>query len=645
MVRKIYTALVLACGLMACSGPVSIEKAAAALLKAAPDDTIVVKDGAYADVKLDWKAYATADKPIVVRAETPGGVCLSGKSELKISGEGLTVSGFLFRGCVRDKGSVVEFRSGDDLAQGCRLTDCAFDRCVPAKRDISYCYVNLYGRANRVDHCSFYGKQNLGVTLVVMLNYPDCDDNRHMIDHNWFGPRPVYGSNGAETIRVGTSHQCMQNSRSIIADNLFERCDGEVEVVSIKSSENVIARNFFYECQGVLALRHGDRNVAEDNVFLGHGVRNTGGVRVVGEDQVIRSNKFIGLAGSRFFSALAFMYGVPNSLPNRYMQVKRTVVENNDFQGCASIEFNTGEDAERTLPPIETVWENNRVSNSVSYAEPSFQSLSAGKGASWFDPSSGSGSKSARIIEISDSLLVLDKSIVITEPTVIAAAPGTRPTVMYAGSKRDDMIRICDGGSLTLKGIHFSGVPTPGKSMANNIIATAESMIDPYSLSIEDCEFSDCGEGAFFVIRGRKGTFADRVEIRRSVFRDLSGDAVFFAAETDDRGRYSGDDLLIEDCRFEHILGTCVNVYRGGSDESTAGPYVYIRNCRFDDASNKVRGSVLRLIGPQVLEISGCKFSGSGRGGCTIRLDEAPWEKISLKNNTFTGSGPVRRNL
>lgn len=666
MVRKFFIAAALTLALAACSGPISIEKVQDALGKAAPGDTVIVKDGVYADVTLDWAASANADKQVVVRPETPGGAVITGKSELKISGEGLCVASFLFKNCVLDKGSVVEFRSGDALASGCRLTDCAFDACIPARRDILYGYVQLYGRGNRVDHCSFFGKENLGVTLTVMLNYPDCDDNHHSIDHNWFGPRPVYGSNGAETIRVGTSHQCMQNSRSIIRDNLFERCDGEVEVVSIKSSENEILNNVFYECQGVLALRHGDRNRAEGNLFLGHGVRNTGGIRIVGEDQVIQGNKFIGLKGSRFFSALALMYGVPNSLPNRYIQVKRTIIRDNDFEGCAAIEFDTGKDAERTLAPIGTVWENNRVSREVTFAEPSFGEISAGKGASWFVPQKKNESESGRtvrvsasedladavasaepgsIIELTDSLYLLEKCIKVSAPVELRAAEGCSPLIRSVNRKSDDMIKICDGARLSISGLHFSGAPTPGRSIAKNIISTADNMSAGYSLDLQSCTFSDCGEGGFFVIRGKKGTFADRVVIRDCKFLDLSGDAVYFAAETDDKGRYSGDDLIIENCLFEHILGTCVNVYRGGSDESTAGPYVYIRDCSFRDASNKVRGCVLRLIGPQVLEISGCRFDGSGRGGSSIRLDEAPWEKITLKNNTFAGSGPVRRNL
>jgi poly(beta-D-mannuronate) lyase len=40
----------------------------------------------------------------------------------------------------------------------------------------------------------------------------------------------------------------------------------------------------------------------------------------------------------------------------------------------------------------------------------------------------------------------------------------------------------------------------------------------------------------------------------------------------------------------------------------------------------------MRLIGPQVLTVENCNFDNSGRGGATIRLDEATWEKVRIAN-------------
>ena len=684
---------------------VPLTEVAKVLKTTSPGDTVFVKDGVYKDVVLKWAADADAENPVVVIAENKGQVMVGGNSQLKIYGKGLVVSSLVFREGQVSKGTVIEFRNGDNLAEQCRMTDCVVDTYTPARRDVSYSYVHLYGKNNRVDGCSFLGKKNLGVTLIVMLNYEGCIENGHVIENNYFGPRPVYGSNGAETIRVGTSQQCHRNSRTIIRKNFFDRCNGEVEVISIKSCENVIEDNVLYECQGVLALRHGDRNIASGNLFIGNGVRNTGGVRIVGEDQVVRNNKFFGLAGDRFFSALALMNAVPNSLPNRYVQVKRAMVEDNLFVDCTSIEFGTGNDFERTLAPCDIDFVKNvlintsadspfeaiaavdgirfkgnkallsgsaslpkgfvRLKNKAVYDVPSYETLADGVGATWYSQPSASSEVSSEIIrvaetddlaaivesapygsvvELTGNEYYLERAMPVSVKMVIRAAEGVQPMIRFRGRSGDNMLTLHNGADLHVKGLHFCGALSPGRSLARGGISTAVDMIDPYSLFVENCVFSQYGESVFIPIKGLKGTFGEKVVIKGCTFDALSGDAINYASELEDKGRYNGDDLIIEDCRFNRILGIPVNVYRGGSDESTAGPYVYVRNCVFTDCCNKVRGSVIRIIGAQILDITGCQFIDSGRGGFSVRLDEAPWERVNLSDLKFENSGGVRAN-
>lgn len=688
---------------------VTLPEVAEALRTSAPGDTLTVAPGEYADLKLVWEGRGTAEAPIVVMAEKPGQTVITGTSTLNIYGSWLTVSSLMFRDGtpVRNKGSLVEFRRGDDLAHHCRLTDCVIDSYNAQRRDYASSYVFLYGKENRVDHCSFIGKKSLGVTLIVWLNYEDCLDNRHSIDHNWFGYRPVYGSNGAETIRVGTSQQCMEASRTHISDNVFYRCNGEVEVISIKSCENVITGNLLYECEGVLAFRHGDRNIAEGNVFIGNGVRNTGGIRIVGADQTVKGNRFYSLAGDRFFSALALMSAVPNSLPNRYMQVQDILIEDNLFHNCRSIEFGTGNDYERTLPPVNVLFKSNTVWNESSDAPyetfadasglefksnkavlsdgaalpegfskasdrnapevPSLDEFTGDAGASWYEKAAQDTSAAANPrtfkagadddlaaivasapcgseVVLTDSLYLLEHGLTVSAMLTVRADDGVSPVFRYVGRRSENMITIADGADLTVSGITFDGTLSPGRSLAKGGISTAADMLDVYRLTVDGCTFINFGESGFIPVKGTKGTFAQSVTVRGCHFEALSGDAINYAGELEDMGRYSADDVVIEDCTFERILGLPINIYRGGSDESTAGPYVYVRNCRFDDCCNKVRGSVIRIIGAQILEITGCDFIGSGRGGYAVRLDDAPWEKITVSDLSFENSGTILSN-
>jgi poly(beta-D-mannuronate) lyase len=82
------------------------------------------------------------------------------------------------------------------------------------------------------------GKSNQGVTMAVRLDSAESQENRHRVDYNYFGPRPVLGSNGGETLRIGTSQYSLTNSFTTVENNYFDRCDGEVEIISSKSGGN-----------------------------------------------------------------------------------------------------------------------------------------------------------------------------------------------------------------------------------------------------------------------------------------------------------------------------------------------------------------------------------------------------------------------
>ena len=43
----------------------------------------------------------------------------------------------------------------------------------------------------------------------------------------------------------------------------FDRCDGEVEIISSKSGGNIYRGNLFLQSRGTLTLRHGDGNLVE----------------------------------------------------------------------------------------------------------------------------------------------------------------------------------------------------------------------------------------------------------------------------------------------------------------------------------------------------------------------------------------------
>lgn len=335
----------------------------AALKSVQPGDHVVLREGEWRDASLLFRAQGTEAAPITLRAATPGKTVIAGKSTLRLSGEHLVVEGLLFKDPDPSVSDVIDFRAdSDDLARHCRLTNCAVIGTLGANNSKECRWVNLYGVGHRVDRCTIQGKSEKGPSLVVWLGGDNI--GQHQIDHNYFGPRENLGKNGCETIRLGDSKTSMVNAQCVVENNLFEECNGETECISNKSCGNIYRENTFLQVSGTLTLRHGNGCLVERNVFLGEGARQTGGIRIIGEDHIVRGNYLEQLTGDDARSAIVLMMGIPNSPAHRYFQVKRALVENNTLVDCKySVLIGLSDDDDATLPPVETRFIGNQASS------------------------------------------------------------------------------------------------------------------------------------------------------------------------------------------------------------------------------------------------------------------------------------------
>ncbi len=338
----------------------NIEELNEANKKANPGDTIILQNGKWENAIVKLSCHGTKEKPIVFKAETAGKVLFTGNSKLKIGGSFIIADGFYFTNGYAGNDAVISFRiNKEQLAGNCRVTNSAIVDFNNPKRMNENTWVLIYGKNNRIDHCSFQDKKNMGVLMAVILDDERSRENFHSIDHNYFGRRLPLASNTGEIIRVGVSQHCQFNSNTQITDNYFEYCDGETEIVSIKSGNNIVRGNVFKESQGGVVLRHGDYNTVENNIFLGNDKAGTGGVRLVGKGQWVVNNFFYKCRGYDFRSPLSIMNGIPNSPAHRYVQVTDAVIANNSYIDCAPASFCEGSDTERDLPPGNVLLANN----------------------------------------------------------------------------------------------------------------------------------------------------------------------------------------------------------------------------------------------------------------------------------------------
>ena len=330
----------------------------AAIENAVAGDIITLKNGVWKDVEIKFVADGEKGNPIVLKAETPGKVFIEGVSNLKFGGNYLVVDGFYFRNGFTPSNAVIDFKiSKDKVANNCTVRNTVIEDFNQLSRDRKDHWVEFWGRHNVLERSYLSGKSNEGPTVRVEIKGNRNIKNYHKIINNHFGPRPRKGGPKAETIQLGDSFSSMSPSNTLVANNLFEECNGEVEIISSKTNYNEFRNNVFYKSEGSLVTRHGNYCIIDGNYFIGDGnSKNYGGIRLINTGHSVTNNYFYNLKGESFRSPLAVMNGIPKSPLNRYNQVTDVVVAYNTWiNSSIPLQFGVGENLEQAevLPASE----------------------------------------------------------------------------------------------------------------------------------------------------------------------------------------------------------------------------------------------------------------------------------------------------
>ena len=658
---------------------------ASALPRLQPGDTLTLADGEWRDVQIVFTGKGVEGRPITLTAQTPGKVILTGRSNLSMAGEHLVVSNLVFRDGFSPTGEVLSFRkSRTERANYSRVTGVVIDGFSKPDRTESDNWIALYGHHNRFDHNQIVGKTNAGTTLVVIRDAEQGLENRHAIYQIFFGPARLLGGIGGVSIGVGTPHDSTSSSFTTVSENWFEHCAGEVEIISNKSGGNVYRGNVFFESQGAMVLRHGDDNLVEGNVFIGNGLPNTGGVRVINRRNTIRNNYMEGLAGTNFGSALTIMYGVPNSPVNRYVQVDGAVIENNTLVDAREMSFGAGMDAERSAAPINSRFAQNLIVNrdgrdpilvqgdmsGVAFTG-NVQSPAATKalpgiagrkvtlergptelllpkglkdvgarrdltfvarkdtGVSWYPKTTpvaalDSGSvvtatpgedtltraiaqaKPGDRVALQAGVYVVNQVIGVNRAVTIQGPTAGRAEIQFA---RPNLFEMATGGALRLSHVTISGALAP--DVAGAAVIRAGQGAAQYQLVVEDSTFQDLTVNrSFNVFAASPSSFADRIRLERVTVEKATGSVIAAHTETADLGTYNAEVVEIIDSTFRDVAGPVLDLYRGGTDESTFGPRLTLTGSTFE-RSGKDLGAI-KLYGVQRTEAHGNRFVDSG---------------------------------
>ena len=255
----------------------SIAELQKAINDAKAGDIILLKKGVYtatADILIN-KA-GTKQRPITIAAEESGNTEITGSGGFNLQNPAsyIIIRGFKFT----HEASKARCSQGSSF---CQWTQNIFE--TPGTGD----YLTIAGSDHQIDYNTFQNKDSLGKFIAVKGTGSQIAE-RLWIHHNYFKRHKNQGNrNGAEALQFGLSGFSLSSSNSIIEYNLFEDCDGENELISVKASRVTVRYNTIRNCPAQFTLRHGNFNQVYGNYFI-----NTPGLRIFGDDHLIYSNHF-----------------------------------------------------------------------------------------------------------------------------------------------------------------------------------------------------------------------------------------------------------------------------------------------------------------------------------------------------------------
>lgn len=248
-----------------------------AINKAKPGDIIALADGVYTtNDNITISRQGTAEKPITITALHPGKAEIAGQGGFSLvkPATHIIISGFKFTHAA----SKAKTGIGTSF---CRFTQNVFE--TPGDGED----LTVAGSDQEVDHNTFQNKNAMGRFIAIRGEGKQIAERLH-IHHNYFNNAVSQGGkNGAEAFQFGLSGFSLSSSNSVVEYNLFERCAGENELISVKASAVTLRYNTIRDCPAQFTLRHGNKDLVYGNYFF-----NTPGLRIFGDDHVIYSNYF-----------------------------------------------------------------------------------------------------------------------------------------------------------------------------------------------------------------------------------------------------------------------------------------------------------------------------------------------------------------
>ncbi len=348
-----------------------------------PGDTVLVLDGSYNLGGVKVTRGGSGLKPIVIMSKNQHAAKITGASSFSLS----AVSYVIFSG--------FEFNL-EPVSTIFKMEGCSFVRITRNKfqmKNLSDTQTSKWitvgevwenevcnSHHNRIDHNLFDGKYDQGAWVIIDGSHGTVPaiSQHDLIDHNIFRNNTPRVTNEKETIRLGVSDLSHKDAFTVVEYNLFEDCDGDPEIVSVKSNCDTVRNNTFRRCLGTISLRQGNNSVVTGNYMFGEGKTavfesstiGCGGVRVYGLNHKIYNNYFEGLTGNKWDAACTLTNGdvtnTSTSLSSHFLPENIVFTNNTLINNVSNIEIGFNNNGEYGKAPINCKIANNIVISNVN---------------------------------------------------------------------------------------------------------------------------------------------------------------------------------------------------------------------------------------------------------------------------------------
>ncbi|TVY07500.1 polysaccharide lyase family 7 protein [Paenibacillus cremeus] len=313
----------------------------AALAAAVAGDVIVLEDGSYTSSVSINGLNGTADNPIVIKAKNKGMAKFNTNGMLLTNSSYITIQDMEFS---TPASTWIRLTGSNHI----RITNNYFHSPSTVSASGSSLWILIDGansHHNRIDHNLMENKLDQGKFIEFDgvssgTGRPYEITQYDLVEYNIFRNTLSRQPNESESIRLGVSQLSIYDAHATIQYNIFDHCDADPEIVSVKSGANTIRYNYFIESLGTLSLRQGNNSSVYGNYFIGNNrivpgdtpgsdPLGTGGIRIYGENHKIYNNYFQSLTGSKWDAPITITTGEKDDIMNNLSSLSAHFIAKN----------------------------------------------------------------------------------------------------------------------------------------------------------------------------------------------------------------------------------------------------------------------------------------------------------------------------